>query len=920
MHRELNAANCYIEKLRQSPEGRLAAKCRSLFERLAPLYSKRRAVYHGVVKGLKTVLPWKGHTSSLENLPRNDLRQSAISPLQAKTQRRDMAVCTVASKNYLGYLRTFSQSLLKHHPDVKVYVLLVDKVEGAFEPANEPFETILAEELDNIQNPPHLFFKYSAIELNTALKPYFFEHLFKKLPIQKLIFFDPDIVFFDNVETVWRLLTTNSIILTPHLLTPYRDHAYPNELHINQAGTYNLGFIGMSRTDSTQKFLQWWKDRLYNHCFMRPDKGMHVDQKWVDFAPAMFEGVHILRDPAYNIAYWNLHERGKALKFEDGKLIFHDRHAVFFHFSGFDLENIEKISKHQDRFTLSDLPNLTPLFKYYRDQLLAAGQAEARAWPYFYGRFDNYVRIPPPARKVYADLRNETFRFGNPFSTQQRHSFFAWLNRAVDGGDGNSDPSPITKLIWEIYQSRPDLQRAYPDPLGKDQQNLCEWVRTAGAKEYDLDDPFIPQSAVDESGWHPSTHRQAHGRKSPLELRRQVRAALGKLLKKSGGALQKLQSLGGRWWMPSRRSLAFGVNIAGYLRGQFGVAEAARASVRSLAAVKIPHVLNDIQSFGYRHGDRSFERYSEDNPYFFNLVHVNADETHNFLRLKGTRYFRRRYNIGVWFWELSKFPEEWASNFALYREIWTGSTFCQESLSQISPVPVLRMTFPFFIEENTLEADRPRFNLPQDSFIFLFQFDFLSIFERKNPLAVLEAFERAFGDKKDVVLVLKSINSIYDPKNMARLKRSVRVGNVRFLDEYLSRGDFFKLMAACDCYVSLHRSEGIGQGMVCAMHMGKPVIATAYSGNLDFMNPENSFFVRYKLTELDKDYGPYKKGNVWAEPDIEHAAELMKRVYEDRETAARKARMAQEDIRQHTDPEACGGKMAERLRLLEGLF
>jgi glycosyltransferase involved in cell wall biosynthesis len=359
-------------------------------------------------------------------------------------------------------------------------------------------------------------------------------------------------------------------------------------------------------------------------------------------------------------------------------------------------------------------------------------------------------------------------------------------------------------------------------------------------------------------------------------------------------------------------TLEFGVNIAGYLTGEFGLAESARSIIRSLQAVGVPCALNNVEISWLPNLDKTFKDFSETNPYRINLVAVNSD-AHLFYEHKGPAYFQGHYNIATWFWESSSFPEEWVSRFADYQEIWVASRFCAESLAKVSPIPVVKMSWPLDMEGLVAGSDRARFGLGESSFVFLFSFDFLSVFERKNPLAVVEAFRNAFSETEDVVLVLKSVNSENDPENLERLKQATAGLNVRVIDARLDREMIRSLFASCDCYVSLHRSEGLGLGLAQSMILGKPVIATAYSGNMDFMNINNSFLVKYTLVELDKDYGPYRKGSVWAEPDIAHATEMMRAVYEDRATAAAVGRRAGEDIRKAMDPIVAGKEMLRRL-------
>jgi glycosyltransferase involved in cell wall biosynthesis len=153
---------------------------------------------------------------------------------------------------------------------------------------------------------------------------------------------------------------------------------------------------------------------------------------------------------------------------------------------------------------------------------------------------------------------------------------------------------------------------------------------------------------------------------------------------------------------------------------------------------------------------------------------------------------------------------------------------------------------------------------------------------------------------------------------MTDLLRASKGLNVRIVDKYLVKDELHSLMSLSDCYVSLHRSEGFGLTLAESMYMGKPVIATAYSGNMDFMTVNNSFPVKYTLIEIEKDTGPYKKGNVWADPDIGHAAEMMDFVYRNREIAAQIGQTASRDIRTLYSPSAIGRRAKERIDLAMG--
>jgi glycosyltransferase involved in cell wall biosynthesis len=358
----------------------------------------------------------------------------------------------------------------------------------------------------------------------------------------------------------------------------------------------------------------------------------------------------------------------------------------------------------------------------------------------------------------------------------------------------------------------------------------------------------------------------------------------------------------------------FGVNLAGFLTGQFGGAASARAFANALKLGEVPHVLNNVVA--KVHGERRISPSGpvKVNPYPINLIHINVDVAERFFKMKGPAYTQERHNIGVWYWELARFPRRWVPTFNSYDEMWATSSFISECLSEVSPIPVLKIRYPLFIDTGILDSRaREKFGIREEDYVFLFLFDFLSVFERKNPIALLRAFRQAFGREKRVLLLLNQINSWANPAAARDLRRSSSNLNIRTIDKHLSEQDYFSLLATCDCYVSLHRSEGLGLPLAEAMYFGKPVIATGYSGNMDFMNANNSLLVRHILVELEKDYGPYEKCSVWAEPDVEHAAQLMRWTYENQDKAAAMGKRGSMDVKQSMDPTVAAQEIRSRL-------
>jgi glycosyltransferase involved in cell wall biosynthesis len=369
---------------------------------------------------------------------------------------------------------------------------------------------------------------------------------------------------------------------------------------------------------------------------------------------------------------------------------------------------------------------------------------------------------------------------------------------------------------------------------------------------------------------------------------------------------------GGRGAAPAFvREAPLGVNVAGYLNTESGMGEAARLSIRSLEAAGIPIALNNVAS-RLRMADTSHTRFADANPHPFNLVHLNADNMEWFAQSRGKGYFRDRYTIGYWFWELADFRRDWVPAFGYVDEVWSASEFGRTAIARQSDVPVLCMPLPV-VPPPPAAVDRSHFGLREDAYLFLFTFDVSSQLERKNPFGLIQAFRRAFGGQSDVVLILKYTNGEYDPREVARLREATHESNVVHVEGYLTRDELAGLMRAADCYVSLHRAEGFGLTIAEAMALGKPVIATNYSGNTDFMTASNSYPVDYRLVPIARDHGPYLRGMTWADPDIDQAMTRMREVVDDRAGAAERGRRAAADIAASRAPARTGALVRRRL-------
>lgn len=363
----------------------------------------------------------------------------------------------------------------------------------------------------------------------------------------------------------------------------------------------------------------------------------------------------------------------------------------------------------------------------------------------------------------------------------------------------------------------------------------------------------------------------------------------------------------------------FGVNMSGFFNAEIGFGEALRSNLNALKKVGIPaKPINFNLNVRNRQNDTSVSFEDNINNYPVNIVHLNIDAILSFIQEKSSDYFNGKYNIGYWAWEMEEFPDVYAEYFKFYDEIWTCSRYCLDSMSLKSPIPVVNIPHPIDIKIEDIDAYFET-GISDDCFNFLFVFDYNSLIERKNPLGLIDAYEKAFGINNDKVkLILKT--SLSNQHSKAKKKVIERIGDnksIIYKEEMLRRPELLALINKADCYISLHRSEGFGLTIAEAMALGKPVIATGYSGNLDFTNANNSFLVKYKMVKHEVDLSVLPKNNYWSEPNTDHAAELMKFIFENQAHAVEIGKKAKEDIETHFSLEAIGNRMKTRLNIIE---
>lgn len=356
-----------------------------------------------------------------------------------------------------------------------------------------------------------------------------------------------------------------------------------------------------------------------------------------------------------------------------------------------------------------------------------------------------------------------------------------------------------------------------------------------------------------------------------------------------------------------------GVDLAGYLDATVGVGEAARhvgaaleaAGVAvapvTLASRDVPRDVAEMPPSGHGRGHP------------VTVVCANPEGmvgAHNEL---GAASFAERHVVGFWWWEVAAVPQRWLRAFDLVDEVWVGSRFVADVLAAVAPVPVVAMPMPV-PDPHAAPVGRDALGLP-DGFAFGFVFDYASVVARKNPLGLIAAFARAFPEAAGPALVLKTVGGERHPVAHAEvLNAAARHPRITVIDRHLPTAEKNAVIRELDCYVSLHRSEGFGLTIAEAMLLGTPVIVTDYGGSRDLATAFNALLVDHRPVSIGLGHDPYPAAGEWAEPDLDHAAALMREVHADPSAARQRAARARTDVLARHAPEVAGFAMAARLR------
>lgn len=477
------------------------------------------------------------------------------------------------------------------------------------------------------------------------------------------------------------------------------------------------------------------------------------------------------------------------------------------------------------------------------------------------------AEVPRPDEGVIRDIARSAAEAGETLDPALS-DLDDWLLQLLPPGER----TPVTRYLAGVRRSRPDLVRTFPNVPGRDSVKLAGWALEHGVHEPRYDSDLLRRAADLTIAAQPAPEK-------------------------------------------ARNRRPRGVNLVGYLSGELGIGTSARLMDAALEAAHIPTstfaASADLQS----RATAAYRR-SDGTRYDTSLLAVNADQTKTVAESLAD-VVGRSYRIGMWYWEVESFPASRDAAFSHVDEVWAATDFVRDAIAERATVPVRTVTPPLPQRSAVEPPEVPaRLRIPVDRPWFFFAFDYLSTVERKNPLGLIEAFARAFSpdDREGPVLVIKTLNAGRRVGDAERLRLAAgHRRDVILIDEYLEPDELTALMARCTAYVSLHRAEGLGLTIAEAMAWGRPVVVSAYSGNMQFTNSRNAFLVPCRMTTIPVDAEPYPAGTQWGDPDLDHAAAILRRIVDDPAAASAVGRLAAEDVRVLHSPVAAGERVKDAL-------
>ena len=792
------------------------------------------------------------------------------------------AYFTICSANYLPTAKILIDTL-ELNTDRDIYIIICDKKQEKIKDffSKNRVKVLFVEDL-KIENFDRFILRYSILEINTAIKPFVFNHLLGK-SYDKVFYFDPDISIESSLEKFEKILDNHNALLTPHIRTPYEDESNPSLRDISNSGIYNLGFLGLRSSDDVlNKFLPWWKEKCEFECYSSIKEGLFTDQKFCDYLPVFVQKSYIHYGSDANIAYWNLHER--KITEINNNFFSNDQEVLFFHFSGLSYDEsfaFSRLSKHENRFKKNISPGLRKKINEYLQDLKKNSELFKKL------QIDSYYGLNT-FKEVELDISKRSYiktLEASNIKINVKEISAEWFNSPARELSKNKY---ITRNFLGLYLSREDLRSAFNIKTSDGTDAFLRWIK------HEIDNNNLP------ADWKIVMPRRIEKRFFGFQLKIRLFGFLRSIVRNfpsllSISLIAKLRSsiksflLGealGSEKIHNENPILFssfdseniskkGINIFGYFDANTGVANGAKL---------MDDVINEANisstRFNVDINDNSVitKCIKSKKDWDISLFHVNADQTPFCIPFVDNN-LSSSYKIGFWAWELDRFPAKFLESGKFLNDLWVPSNFIADSIMRSCDFEPKVVPHALDVHSSGLYGMDKKLKI-KDKFTVATTFDCDSYIDRKNPAATLNAFIRASEDKdfkENSCLIIKLSGKMGRRKVISEINEAQEKNkfNLILIDQHLSDEEMAGLRNVTDVFISLHRSEGFGLNLIENMSAGNLVIATNYSGNTDFMNHENSLLVDYKMISLKENQYPEWEGQFWADPSIEDASKKL---------------------------------------------
>lgn len=764
--------------------------------------------------------------------------------------------CTIVSRRELARARVLVSTLHEHHPDVDFTVLVLGGVAGA--------EVITGTRVLQVDELLGSDGELSIVgnprgAVGVAVLPRLLESLLDQTDGGPVIYLDPGLRVLSPLIELEELANQHELVLMTRVGTEQQPPDAPAFAGLKGGGALSHRLLAVRAGESLDKVFHAWP-RWFS------DDGPAI-YSWFAGLPAIAKDVSILHVAGYGLDPWTLSSWRPNDRSDSLEVAGHP--ARLFDFSDLDPHDPGRLCDSVDTASLSAVPALATLSQLHARELLEADYEADQARAERLGHLQDGVRLTPTMRGLLIEAIQQDERTESPFTESGRQALYGYFNQPAERGQAVG----LTRLHLAIWDAREDLRSAYPHIDGPDGLGYAGWLCVHGREEEGLIDRLLPPA--------------------PAHIHHDAAPNL------------------------HEREPLWGVNVAGFFTSELGLGEAARLLIAGLDASGVPALPVQAQLVPPCRQDAEFTYADPDAAaYQINIVCMNGDSIAPFAREVGTSFFEGRHTIALWWWELGEFPAGWDTAFEYVDEVWVASRHIYDAIALASPVPVVQVILPA-VMPRVATSSRTALGLPEEDFIFLFVHDYHSTAARKNPVGLVEAFKRAFPPGSGAKLVLKSINAKNIPHEHDRvLQAAADHPDVVVIDAYVSAADKNAMIAACDCYVSLHRSEGFGLTVAEAMLLSKPVIATRYGGTLEFTTDADAYLVDWSPIEVGEGAHPYPASGIWADPDLDQAAAFMQEVFANPDRARERGQAGRRHVLAGHAPAVAGESMRNRLRIV----